>query len=58
VFVCLHPSFPSLHVSPSLFLTRVLPLLLSRVPRRQIYLDDNEFTALPATVFNGLTNLW
>jgi hypothetical protein len=38
-------------------LTRVLPPPLSRVPRRGLYLYGNELTALPATVFNGLTNL-
>jgi hypothetical protein len=49
--------FPSLHVSPSLFLTRVPPPTLSRVPCRYLDLSYNELTALPATPFNGLTNL-
>ena len=34
---------------------------LSRVPGRELYLDNNQLTALPATVFNGLTkvgNIW
>ena len=31
---------------------------LSRVPRRVLHLDNNnQLTTLPATVFNGLTNL-
>ena len=50
-------SFPSPHVSPSLFLTRVLPPPLSLVPRRALHLQYNELTALSETIFNGLSNL-
>jgi hypothetical protein len=38
-------------------LTRVLPRPLSRVVRRSLDLDNNELTALPAEVFNGLMKL-
>jgi hypothetical protein len=38
-------------------LTHVPPRPLSRVFRRVLNLHYNELTALPATVFNGLTNL-
>jgi hypothetical protein len=55
-------SFRVLHAQAAMLprassLTRVLPPPLSRVPRRGLYLYGNELTALPATVFNGLTNL-
>ena len=42
---------------PAAMLTRVLRPSLSRVPRRNLILAVNELTALPAAVFNGLTNL-
>ena len=38
-------------------LTRVLLPPLSRVSRRFLWLNNNQFTTLPETVFNGLTNL-
>ena len=38
-------------------LTRVPPRPLSCVVRRELDLSNNELAALPASVFNGLTNL-
>jgi hypothetical protein len=38
-------------------LTRVFPRPLFRVFRRYLSLCNNELTALPEEVFNGLTNL-
>ena len=34
------------------------PRPLSCVVRRRLFLEYNELVALPAEVFNGLTNLW
>ena len=65
-------SFPSLHVGTyprvvwhahaamlprASSLTHVPPRPLSRVFRRSLSLSNNELTALPEEVFNGLTNL-
>ena len=67
-----HASLPSLHAAGGTYLrlvragryvatriplTRVPPRPLSCVVRRQLGLAHNELVALPALVFNGLTNL-
>ncbi len=45
------------YVAMRIPLTRVPLRPLSCVVRRRLYLEENQIAALPALVFNGLTNL-
>jgi hypothetical protein len=49
-----HASLPSLHAAGVYIIARIP---LSCVVRRYLYLEYNKLVALPAEVFNGLTNL-
>jgi hypothetical protein len=46
-----------MHMTRASSLTRMLSPPLSRVPRRRIFLNNNQLSTLPAPVFNDLTKL-